>query len=84
MSQSRGPTALDLTLKPDLLAPGNRIIAATTPTTKLKGLVGNNNVNCGNGCDEHYVELSGTSMAASIVSGTVASMLATTAPPPGL
>jgi len=73
---SYGPTAFDLVMKPDLIAPGNRVIGAARPDSYLKGKVGDLNVDCGASCDEHYVELSGTSMAAGVVSGAVATMLA--------
>jgi serine protease AprX len=73
---SRGPTYADRLLKPDLVAPGNALIAAEsyqdhlvtsypqlnfgTPTNPQKGSL---------------MVLNGTSMAAPIVSGTVALML---------
>jgi len=63
---SRGPTAFDLVMKPDLVAPGNRVIGTAKPGSYLKGQMGNLNVGCGVNCDEHYVELSGTSMAAGL------------------
>ena len=72
---STGPTSIDLVLKPDLLAPGNRFVAAATALSHLKRAVGDRNVECGVNCDRHYVEMSGTSMAAGIVSGSVAAML---------
>ncbi len=66
---SRGPTA-DGRLKPDLLAPGERIIscAAGSQRKKAEASLGN-----GQSCD--YREESGTSMAAPHVSGAIAAFL---------
>jgi subtilisin family serine protease len=70
---SRGPTRFDLAVKPDVVAPGTRIvsleanasyIAATYPQYHVAGS-GNN----------AYLRLSGTSMAAGVVSGGVALLL---------
>jgi serine protease AprX len=75
---SRGPTLHDKVLKPDLLAPGNRVIATYARNAKLGGLLGKGKTFCGyqgKGCYERYLELSGTSMAAGVVSGAVARML---------
>jgi Subtilase family len=73
---SRGPTYLDWTAKPDLAAPGVGTVSLAAPgstmyATKsqylLPGLVPTP--------DLPYLSLSGTSMAAPVVSGTVALML---------
>ena len=69
---SRGPTAVDHVLKPDFVAPGNRVVSATSASSALakalpQSLTG--------GPDAAYLELSGTSMAAAEVSGVVARML---------
>jgi serine protease AprX len=70
---SRGPTRFDLAVKPDLVAPGTRIvsleanssyIATTYPQYHIAG-TGNN----------AYLRLSGTSMATGVVSGGVALLL---------
>jgi serine protease AprX len=70
---SKGPTAIDLAVKPDVVAPGTRIvslesagsyIATTYPTWHVAGSSTN-----------AYLRLSGTSMAAGVVSGGVALLL---------
>jgi serine protease AprX len=74
---SRGPTLYDHVLKPDLLAPGNRVIAPFASNGEL-GAELPANVICGySSCysSARYLQLSGTSMAASMVSGAVARML---------
>jgi serine protease AprX len=68
---SRGPTLFDHVLKPDLLAPGNRIMAPYSEGSALGPLVGSDKIVCG----YSYLRLSGTSMAAGLVSGAVARML---------
>ncbi|MDN5882592.1 MAG: S8 family peptidase [Nitrosospira sp.] len=62
---SKGPTG-DGRLKPDLVAPGEKIISCATGNLKNKGAHGIE-------CD--YVETSGTSMAAPHVSGAIAAFL---------
>jgi serine protease AprX len=73
---SHGPTAVDFTAKPDLLAPGVGIeslsdptsrMYATRPTALLAGTVATSYL--------PYLSLSGTSMATPVVTGTVALML---------
>lgn len=62
---SKGPTG-DGRLKPDLVAPGEKIISCATGQLKSEGAQGIE-------CD--YVETSGTSMAAPHVSGAIAAFL---------
>ncbi|HEX8028313.1 MAG TPA: S8 family serine peptidase [Vicinamibacterales bacterium] len=73
---SRGPTRYDYLAKPDLVAPGFGTVSLSDPlssfyTTKaeflLQGLVSTSY--------SPYITLSGTSMAAPVVAGTVALML---------
>jgi serine protease AprX len=73
---SRGPTFLDWAAKPDLVAPGTGTVSLATPgstfyLTKpnalVAGTLGTSAIS--------YLSLSGTSMAAPVVAGTVALML---------
>jgi serine protease AprX len=73
---SRWPGAIDRAAKPDLVAPGARIVSLTDPATTLFrsrpaarvwGTVAT--------ATAPYLSMSGTSMAAPIVSGTIALML---------
>ena len=63
---SKGPTG-DGRLKPDMVAPGEKIISCATGNLKAEGAKGHPE------CD--YVETSGTSMAAPHVSGVIAAFL---------
>jgi subtilisin family serine protease len=68
-TSSKGPT-LDGRLKPDLVAPGERITSAATGSLKT----GVAPLTCGPGIAT-YIEGSGTSMAAPHVSGAIAAFL---------
>ena len=74
---SRGPTAGDHVVKPDLVAPGNRLVAAMPDDSNLAALLPNNVVACtrSSWCSDDYLEMSGTSMAAGVVSAAAAMML---------
>lgn len=83
---SKGPTAYDEVVKPDLVAPGNRIIslaAAGGPAaaTLVSAYPGNKPLHSlyitagDNKPSNDYFMLSGTSMAAPVVSGAAALML---------
>jgi serine protease AprX len=76
---SRGPTEYDFTVKPDVAAPGNRIIALEARNSYLENAYPAIHV-AGTG-NNAYMWLSGTSMATPMVSGGVALLLQGT---PGL
>jgi serine protease AprX len=81
---SKGPTLIDHVVKPDLVAPGNRIVSLASPgstlvtnypdyavqpiTTCVLGI-------CTKGASGKYLRLSGTSMATPVVAGAAALML---------
>jgi serine protease AprX len=70
---SRGPTKYDLAVKPDLAAPGNKIVSLEAN----HGYLADNYPvlhKAGSGTNA-YMQLSGTSMATPIVSGAVALLL---------
>lgn len=67
---SKGPTG-DGRCKPDLLAPGEKILSCAAPKSKLV----RNSSKGADGADCAYFENSGTSMAAPHVSGAIAAFL---------
>jgi len=70
---SRGPAAYDFTVKPDVAAPGNRIISLEASNTYLENTYpALHTAGTGNNA---YMRLSGTSMATPMVSGGVALLL---------
>jgi serine protease AprX len=74
---SRGPTPFDLVAKPDLVAPGNRIVSARSAGSRLDLQLPDRRVAAD---PEHpevveYFEMSGTSMASPIVAATAALMI---------
>jgi serine protease AprX len=70
---SRGPTLYDLVLKPDLVAPGSRVVSAEAAGSYLSTMFPQRHV-AGAGADG-YMQLSGTSMATGVVTGAVALLL---------
>ena len=70
---SQGPTLYDLVLKPDLVAPGSRLVSAEAAGSYLSTTYPERHV-AGSGANA-YMALSGTSMAAGVASGAVALLL---------
>jgi serine protease AprX len=66
---SRGPTRYDLIIKPDLAAPGVRVVSTEAADSYLARTYPARHVVDG------YLQLSGTSMAAAVVSGAVALLI---------
>jgi serine protease AprX len=74
---SRGPTAIDLVAKPDIVAPGNRIVSLRSAGSYQDTLFPDRRVAADPSAPLvfEYFEMSGTSMASPIVAGTAALML---------
>ena len=72
---SRGPTAFDNLAKPDLVAPGRKIVSLRSPGSTLDQLLTDRLVAGLDPTAPAYFRLSGTSMAAPVVAGVVALML---------
>jgi serine protease AprX len=70
---SKGPTKFDLVIKPDLVAPGSHIVSAEATEAYLSKTYSERHV-AGSGPNA-YMQLSGTSMAAGVVSGAAALLL---------
>jgi serine protease AprX len=70
---AKGPTRFDLNLKPDVVAPGTRVVSAEAADSYLARTYAERHV-AGTGANA-YIQLSGTSMAAGVVSGGVALLL---------
>jgi serine protease AprX len=70
---SRGPTKYEVGLKPDVAAPGNKIISLEAPNSYLAKTYPTLHV-AGSGKNAYYM-MSGTSMAAAMVSGGAALLL---------
>jgi serine protease AprX len=70
---SRGPTRFELGLKPDVIAPGNKIVSLRAPgaylASKYPELI------VAGGGNNGYMRMSGTSMAAGMISGGAALLL---------
>ena len=71
---SKGPTAIDHIVKPDLVAPGNRLVSLRVAGSTLDATYPQYEVTPTSGTSKYYM-LSGTSMATPVVSGAVALML---------
>src|ERR1700685_3288836 len=79
---SKGPTAIDEVVKPDIVAPGNLLVSLEAPNSTLYAGYPSNQVpysfyeNGGSSASSSsYFTLSGTSMATGVVSGVVADLL---------
>jgi serine protease AprX len=77
---SKGPTYIDQTVKPDVVAPGNLVVSLLAPSSTLErtypqNVVGPSYYSPGKTGPAEYMTLSGTSMATPVVSGAVALML---------
>lgn len=73
---SKGPTLYDRFVKPDLLAPGNRVVSTMSAEAEMKADFPERIADCGTvACYAEYLELSGTSMAAAMVSGAAIRMI---------
>jgi hypothetical protein len=70
---SRGPSAYDLTVKPDIAAPGTKIVSLQANGAFLPAMYPSIHV-AGSG-NNAYMYLSGTSLAAPMVSGGIALLL---------
>lgn len=76
---SRGPSAIDATMKPDLVAPGNRVVSLRAPgswidTKQSQTTVPTSEYSKATG-ESAYTRLSGSSMAAPAVAGAAALLL---------
>ncbi|MES2459565.1 MAG: S8 family serine peptidase [Armatimonadota bacterium] len=76
---SRGPSAIDATMKPDLVAPGNRVVSLRAPGSWIDTNQPQTNVPAGeylkHSGETAYARISGSSMAAPAVAGAAAILL---------
>jgi serine protease AprX len=70
---SRGPTAIDFAVKPDIAAPGVKIVSLQAEGSFLASSY--SSIHVAGGSSNAYMYLSGTSMSTPIVSGGVALLL---------
>jgi serine protease AprX len=71
---SRGRTSFDNLSKPDLVAPGRKMVSLRSPGSELDSLFPDRQVTVLGAVSADYYRLSGTSMAAPVVAGTIALM----------
>jgi serine protease AprX len=71
----RGPSNFDKLVKPDVVAPGRRLVSALAPGSTIATSNPDRLVTAAGAPTPQYLRLSGTSMAAPIVSGLVALLL---------
>jgi serine protease AprX len=69
---SRGPTAFDGIAKPDLVAPGRKMISLRSAGSAIDTLYPERRVTALGALDARYFSMSGTSMAAPVVAGVAA------------
>src|SRR5262249_18593283 len=72
---SRGPTFYNALAKPDLVAPGQNLIADAAPGSTLFTQYPDRQVTTGPAGPARYFRLSGTSMSAAVTSGVIALMI---------
>ncbi len=72
---SRGKTMFDNLSKPDLVAPGRKMVSLRSPGSELDTLFPDRQVTATGAPSPDYYRLSGTSMAAPVVAGVVALMV---------
>jgi len=72
---SRGRTPFDYLSKPDLVAPGRKLISLRSPGSALDTLFPDRQVTATGALTADYYRLSGTSMAAPVVTGVIALMI---------
>jgi serine protease AprX len=72
---SRGRTVFDNLSKPDVVAPGRRMVSLRSPGSVLDTLFPDRQVTATGALTPDYYRLSGTSMAAPVVAGVIALMV---------
>jgi serine protease AprX len=70
---SRGPTKFDFGVKPDVVAPGTRVVSLEAPGSRI--VTSYPSLHVAGGGRNAYLRLSGTSMASAVVAGGVALLL---------
>jgi subtilisin family serine protease len=72
---ARGPSKFDKLAKPDLVAPGRRVVSLLAPGSTLGTLYPDRLVTATGAATPQYLRLSGTSMATPLVAGLIALLL---------